>query len=232
MITENKTQGAYSRIQIRRGTAYEWKTINPILAEGEFVVEVPDEGVGTGYSRFKIGDGVRKYADLPYAIDGAGASKFYGGGASLTNSGILQIRADTTENWTRINPVLSQYEYVFTTDVKGFKMGDGKSTWTQLPYLEFGSEWDANNNVIVDCGDEANMTVGAAAKATSTVYQNYAAKNGKSVDTYDKTLLPEDWDKNVKASAPAKKNLDEMVDLGEVEEDSDGEISTKDLFKD
>ena len=38
-----------------------------VLKSGELFLEYPDTGVGTGASRFKIGDGTTEYSDLPYA---------------------------------------------------------------------------------------------------------------------------------------------------------------------
>lgn len=40
-----------------------------ILKKGELFFEVPDSGVGTGRSKVKLGDGVKTYDELPYAID-------------------------------------------------------------------------------------------------------------------------------------------------------------------
>lgn len=59
---------AYALIKPRRGKATDWTNENPILAEGEIAVEAPNEGVGTGLSRIKIGDGVTAWNDLPYAV--------------------------------------------------------------------------------------------------------------------------------------------------------------------
>ncbi|BAU40200.1 hyaluronoglucosaminidase [Ralstonia phage RSP15] len=47
-------------IKLRRGLAAEWTSYNPILAEGEFGVELDT-------STFKIGNGVLHWVDLPYA---------------------------------------------------------------------------------------------------------------------------------------------------------------------
>jgi hypothetical protein len=47
-------------IQLRRGLAIEWETINPILAQAELAAEI-DTG------RFKLGDGIRNWNDLPYS---------------------------------------------------------------------------------------------------------------------------------------------------------------------
>lgn len=48
--------------QLRRGTGIDWATRNPRLREGEMGLEL-------GTNRYKIGDGVRKWNDLPYFSD-------------------------------------------------------------------------------------------------------------------------------------------------------------------
>jgi len=49
-------------IQLRRGTSSEWSSSNPVLANGEIVVE-------TDTRQVKIGDGVSLYNSLPYGFD-------------------------------------------------------------------------------------------------------------------------------------------------------------------
>ena len=49
-------------IQLRRGTKSEWDAENPVLANGEIVVE-------TDTRQVKIGDGVTSYTSLPYGFD-------------------------------------------------------------------------------------------------------------------------------------------------------------------
>ena len=39
-----------------------------VLAAGEFFMEVPDTGVGTGKAKIKMGDGATQYSSLPYAL--------------------------------------------------------------------------------------------------------------------------------------------------------------------
>lgn len=50
----------FDRIQLRRGTAAEAAAANPVLLAGEV-------GVETDSGKFKIGDGVRAWVDLPYS---------------------------------------------------------------------------------------------------------------------------------------------------------------------
>lgn len=47
---------------LRRGTGIDWATKNPLLREGEMGLEI-------GTNRYKIGDGFRRWADLPYFSD-------------------------------------------------------------------------------------------------------------------------------------------------------------------
>ena len=47
------------QIQFRRGTALEWSTVNPILAQGEM-------GIETDTSLFKVGNGIDNWNELDY----------------------------------------------------------------------------------------------------------------------------------------------------------------------
>ena len=47
------------RMQQRRGTAEQWTSANPVLAEGEIGFEIDN-------NQFKLGDGVNQWADLSY----------------------------------------------------------------------------------------------------------------------------------------------------------------------
>lgn len=53
----------------RRGTASQWASANPVLAEGEIGIEVPSGGVGTGIVKMKFGDGITAWNDLPYGVE-------------------------------------------------------------------------------------------------------------------------------------------------------------------
>ncbi len=47
---------------------------------------------------------------------------------------IIQLRNDTAANWTNTNPVLAVGEFGIEIDTRKFKIGDGASTWSGLPY--------------------------------------------------------------------------------------------------
>lgn len=59
---------AQTVIKIRRGTASQWTTANPVLAAGEI-------GLETNTNRTKYGDGVTAWSSLPYSVaDASGTS--------------------------------------------------------------------------------------------------------------------------------------------------------------
>ncbi len=143
---------AYAKIRPRRGTKYEFSIVNPILAEGELVMEVPESGVGTGLSKFKIGDGVSKYNELPYAFDGASASSINGGGVEQFN--LIALRSGSSDLWELVDPILELGEAGYDTTYNSIKVGDGIHKWTELEYIRSGS-----TSGVFDFGDEdANDT--------------------------------------------------------------------------
>ena len=46
----------------------------------------------------------------------------------------IQLRNDTSANWTSADPILAQGEMGIETDTRLFKIGDGDSTWSELDY--------------------------------------------------------------------------------------------------
>lgn len=86
------------RIQLRRDTAANWATVNPILKDGEPALE-------TDTRRTKLGDGVSAWNDLPY--EGGGSDASY-----------LHRQVDPADTWT-INHDLGKYPSVTIVDSAG-----------------------------------------------------------------------------------------------------------------
>lgn len=79
---------------IRRDVALDWATKNPRLREGEMGLEL-------GTNRFKMGDGVRDWLDLPYFEDGDAIKAYIDAEiASLAGqvSGVTQLEFTTHIN--------------------------------------------------------------------------------------------------------------------------------------
>lgn len=50
----------------------------------------------------------------------------------------FHYKEGTTEEWEDKNPVLQAGEPGYDSDIKGFKLGDGVSRWTELDYFLTG----------------------------------------------------------------------------------------------
>ena len=83
----------YAKIRPRRSSSTEWNSINPVLTEGEIGIEIPDEGLGSGIVKIKIGDGSTAWNDLPYGLP-LSATSIYGG--TVENSFDIYVRTGTT----------------------------------------------------------------------------------------------------------------------------------------
>ena len=68
----------------------------------------------------------------------------------------LLMRSDTSENWSRANPVLAKGQIGFDTTVKKHKIGDGVTHWQNLQY--FVLQLDLNSKITY----EINTTDGWA----------------------------------------------------------------------
>jgi Major tropism determinant N-terminal domain len=84
---------AYTPVQLRRGTTSAWTLKNPVLAEGE-------QGLEMDTQKFKIGDGVTRWASLPYwtagALSGSSYSQTYAAALTWTVSHNLGFKPAVT----------------------------------------------------------------------------------------------------------------------------------------
>lgn len=56
----------------------------------------------------------------------------------------IQLRNDTSTNWTSYNPTLAQGELGIETDTQKYKLGDGTTAWTSLSYATLSAGTFAN----------------------------------------------------------------------------------------
>ena len=85
---------------------------------------------------------------------------------------VITFRPDTAANWVIYNPVLSQGEGGLETDTMDFKIGDGSTVWTGLPYQPSLATTAANTAAIATnvTDIETNVT-DIATKLTGTSAQ-------------------------------------------------------------
>lgn len=47
----------------------------------------------------------------------------------------IQLRNDTSSNWTSVNPILARGEIGIEINTNKMKIGDGTTRWNSLPYM-------------------------------------------------------------------------------------------------
>ena len=78
----------------------------------------------------------------------------------------IQIRRDTSSNWTSNNPILLQGEFGYELNTGYAKIGDGSSTWTQLTYFGGTGPSGPTGGIGITGPTGANSTVPGPTGAT------------------------------------------------------------------
>lgn len=82
----------------------------------------------------------------------------------------IQLRRDTSTNWTSTNPTLAQGEIGIETDTGKFKIGTGSTAWTSLAYASPEVSGAASTIISSDLTVSRALTSNASGKvAVSTV---------------------------------------------------------------
>lgn len=120
-----------TQIQLRRGTAADWTSANPILAEGELGAEL-DTG------KFKIGNGINTWSTLVYASGPAGADGLDG-----------EVTLNTAQTLT--NKTLTGYtETVYSLDYDAISEANGSiQTKTLAANTTFTESLTSGQSVIL-----------------------------------------------------------------------------------
>ena len=141
-----------SIIQIRRDTASNWTSANPILAQGEM-------GVETDTSKIKIGDGTTAWASLGYLIDTGGYASY--GDTTANFTGTLQNSGSNVLVDTDIGVSVQAYDANTTkNNVSNTFTGAQIGTVTALTYAATISIDLATNNNFSYLTVTGNTTLG------------------------------------------------------------------------
>lgn len=94
---------------------------------------------------------------------------------------IIQQRRDTLANWNAVNPILTDAEigFILDLDEEGkqkssmYKIGDGKTSWNELPLFGFGGDVYNDFN-----GDDLNTSIASRQAVLEKI--NEIVKNSKN----------------------------------------------------
>lgn len=180
-------------IQLRRGTAAQWTSANPVLSAGE-------QGWESDTNKVKIGNGSTAWASLPYAITGANGTvtSITAGtglsGGTITTTGTIAIdtsvtadlsTAQTLTNKTLTTPTITQGQATPTFSANAYTLvaGDaGKLLLASNSSTAGTVNIPTNASVAFATGTQitilqtgsGQLTVQAANSGTTTVYSTGA----------------------------------------------------------
>ena len=146
---------------------------NPVITKGRLAIE-------TDYGGMKVGDGSTKWNSLPYLkVDIAQSTNF----ATSVASEVAPIKKTRAE-FTSQNPQTISNKFYIETDKGGIKIGDGSTSWNDLPYIGGTTEEATNNGdalfikVKMDDGSYARVT---GSTTGDTIYIKVRQSNGTYV---------------------------------------------------
>ena len=89
----------------------------------------------------------------------------------------IKQRCDTESNWNASNPILLENEVGYIPDGR-YKIGDGSSTWSSLPYNTADTANIATKSIQDSAGQQINITYikGAPEKVEGVFNCNYCDK--------------------------------------------------------
>lgn len=192
---------SYYKIRPRSGTATQWATANPVLAEREIGYEVPETGFGTGPVRMKMGDGVTPWNNLAYADPETGGGS---GEDCLTKADI--VNNSETDDPTKVASASALYntkkelsdslqglfiDYTTKNDVMTKDNGITSYTLTENTFVQFNVNLNASCNIGLKVNDVAVCFLSESAIAIT--FSPILCKKG-DVITVDITYgTPFDW---------------------------------------
>ena len=87
----------------------------------------------------------------------------------VTNTTTIQLRRDTSTNWSAVNPILANGEVGIETDTRKQKFGDGSTAWNSLAY----SYGDTNGNFDGQWVNSAQDIISTAVSLNGTTNLTY-----------------------------------------------------------
>jgi hypothetical protein len=148
------------QLQLRRGTASQWTTANPLLAQGEI-------GIETDTLKIKIGDGINAWTALAYYTAGAVAVTTVNGQTGVVTLTAADVGAIATET----DPVYTASSWYSTTN--------NATNW-DTAYTD-RNKWDGGATGLVAATGRTSLGLGTAATTDATDYAT--AAQGAKADT-------------------------------------------------
>lgn len=187
------------QIQLRRGTASEWTSANPILTQGEF-------GYESDTTKFKVGDGTASWTELGYATGGGALTE-----ATASATYLRQDSASAT--YLSISDALDTYTPLIitasatTSTTYTFSLNDANKLIEFNNASAITAVIPANSSVAFEVGTKIDLLQIGAGQVTAS------AEAGVTLNGYgDANKLSGQW----AAASLVKRSTDTWVVIGNI----------------
>ncbi|CAB5221489.1 hypothetical protein UFOVP245_168 [uncultured Caudovirales phage] len=171
-----------TKIQLRRDTAANWETSNPVLSQGE-------QGLALDHSRIKIGDGVTAWKDLPYDGDALKITSDNSKFGFHTVSGVKEFTFNTRG-------------YIFQDIVATATTNDGTFTVDSATYpgiIKQYEKWDLYNNTYAWINGAYGSSWGITNITINGTIYTFTMNNDPTINTGD-TVTVRSWSQGTRAT--------------------------------
>ena len=173
----------FASVQVRRDNKANWEAVNPILLDGEAAYEKDTD-------MFKIGDGVKRYSDLPYhnKVGPQGPQGEPGPTPQISmnvSTGSPGTSASVSVTGTAENPVINLTVPRGDTGKTG-SIGPKGDTGSSGVYIGTSQPTDSNINVWIDSdGEPTEVIDDFAREEISSLKDDISALNQAKVNNAD-----------------------------------------------
>lgn len=177
------------QIQLRRGTASEWTSANPILSQGEF-------GYESDTTKFKVGNGTASWTELGYALGGGALTEATASATYLSISDALDTYTPLIV--TASSTTSTSYTFSLNDANKLIEFNSASAVTAVIP---------ANSSVAFDVGTKIDLLQIGAGQVTAS------AEAGVTLNGYgDANKLSGQW----AAASLVKRSTDTWVVIGNI----------------
>lgn len=213
-----------TRIQMKRDTSSNWVVNNPVLLDGEVVIVDTDAGA----VRYKVGDGTKKFTQLPFTDENM---------MNLVNNKQDRLTIDATPTSGSTNPVMSGGVVSYAVPQTRTINGKALSANISLTASDVGADASgAASTALNNAKTYTNQEIASVKSLVSTTYETQSSASTKLAEAkaYTDTAVADlaDADHNHDDRYFTESKLNSVLGSYETKDDASDKLATAKSYTD
>lgn len=213
-----------TRIQMKRDTSSNWVVNNPVLLDGEVVIVDTDAGA----VRYKVGDGTKKFTQLPFTDENM---------LNLVNNKQDRLTIDATPTSGSTNPVMSGGVVSYAVPQTRTINGKALSANISLTASDVGADASgAASTALNNAKTYTNQEIASVKSLVSTTYETQSSASTKLAEAkaYTDTAVADlaDADHNHDDRYFTESKLNSVLGSYETKDDASDKLATAKSYTD